>query len=161
MSGEAAEAKPIPRLVADQRPRASACLAEAVCAAAFTLSTLRDCDYGDWRGSSFDKVSARDPVAVSKWLSDPAATPHGGESLLSLIERVGEWLEGESAMNRRSIVVTHPTIIRAAIVHAIEAPPKSFWRIDIAPLSITRLSGTGGRWSLMATGGAMSDLSLD
>jgi broad specificity phosphatase PhoE len=43
------------------------------------------------------------------------------------------------AHHRQSIVVTDPAIIRAAIVHAIEATPQSFWRIDIAPLSITRL----------------------
>jgi broad specificity phosphatase PhoE len=47
---------------------------------------------------------------------------------------------------------THPAIIRAAIVHAIEADSHSFWRIDIAPLSITRLSGLGGRWNLSAAG---------
>jgi len=53
-------------------------------------------------------------------------------------------------MAARIIVVTHATIIRAAIVHAIDATPQSFWRIDIAPLSGTRLSGTQGRWNLVS-----------
>lgn len=119
---------------------------------AIALSALRDCDYGAWRGSSFDEVLARDPEAVSRWLSDPTATPHGGESLLSLMQRVAEWLVGEQAHHQQSMVVTHASIIRAAIVHAIEAPPQSFWRIDIAPLSITRLRGTDGRWNLTAVG---------
>jgi broad specificity phosphatase PhoE len=48
--------------------------------------------------------------------------------------------------------VTHASIIRAAVVHAIEAGPQSLWRIDIAPLSITRLSGTNGRWNLTSAG---------
>jgi broad specificity phosphatase PhoE len=68
------------------------------------------------------------------------------------MQRVAEWLEGEKARNHRAIVVTHATIIRAAIIHAIDAGPKSFWRIDIAPLSITRLSGANGRWNLSSTG---------
>jgi broad specificity phosphatase PhoE len=78
--------------------------------------------------------------------------PHGGESILSVMQRVAGWLAVEQTQHRRSIVVTHATIIRSAIVHAIGAPPQSFWRIDIAPLSITRLSGSNGRWNLSAAG---------
>lgn len=126
--------------------------AEALQLKAIALSALRDCDYGAWRGSSFDEVLARDPEAVSRWLRDPTATPHGGESLLSLMQRVAEWLAGEQGHHQQSIVVTHATIIRAAVVHAIEATPQSFWRIDVAPLSMTCLSGTNGRWNLVSAG---------
>jgi broad specificity phosphatase PhoE len=85
-------------------------------------------------------------------LRDPAATPHSGESILGLLQRVAQWLAGENDKHRRLIVVTHATIIRAAIVHIIEAPAQSFWRLDIAPLSVTRLSGANGRWNLAAAG---------
>jgi broad specificity phosphatase PhoE len=117
---------------------------------------LRDCDYGRWSGQSFDDVSAREPDAIATWLRDPAAAPHGGESLLGLSQRVATWLDGELGQHRQSIVVTHAAIIRAAIVHAIEATPQSFWRIDVAPLSCTRLSGNNGRWNLASAGCAMS-----
>jgi broad specificity phosphatase PhoE len=111
---------------------------------------LCDCDYGRWSGSTFDDVCAREPEAAAAWLSDPAAVPHGGESILSVMRRVAGWLAAEQTQHRRSIIVTHATIIRSAIVHAIAAPPQSFWRIDIAPLSITRLSGSNGRWNFVA-----------
>jgi broad specificity phosphatase PhoE len=107
-----------------------------------------------WTGSTFDGVHAREPEAAAEWLRDPAAAPHGGESILQLLQRVAEWLAGEQVYYRQSIVVTHPVIVRAAIVHAIEATPQSFWRIDIAPLSITRLSGVEGRWNLRLAGWA-------
>lgn len=126
--------------------------AEALQLNAVVVSTLCDCNYGTWRGFAFDEVLARDPEAVSNWFNDPAAAPHGGESLVSLTRRVGEWLSVEKTMNRKSIVVTHAAIIRAAIIHAIDAAPKSFWRIDIAPLSITHLSGTKDRWNLASLG---------
>jgi broad specificity phosphatase PhoE len=112
---------------------------------------LRDCDYGSWSGESLKDIRAREPEAVAAWLGDPQATPHGGESVLGLMQRVAGWLLGEQA-SQRSIVVTHSAIIRAAILHAIGAPPQSFWRIDIAPLSITRLSGDGSRWNLSSSG---------
>ena len=70
--------------------------------------------------------------------------------MLSLMQRAAGWLDGENGRAGLSIVVTHATIIRAAIVHAIKAGPESFWRIDIAPLSVTRLSGKDGRWILLA-----------
>jgi broad specificity phosphatase PhoE len=97
-------------------------------------------------------VQARDPEGVSAWLNDPAAAPHGGESLLSLMQRVAQWLDAEKTANRKSILITHASIIRAAIVHALGAPPHAFWRIDIAPLSMTRLSGAHGRWNLASSG---------
>jgi broad specificity phosphatase PhoE len=114
--------------------------------------TLRDCDYGAWSGRSIEDVHAREPEAVAAWLRDPAATPHGGESVLRLMQRVAAWLQGEQAYSRSSLVVTHSAVIRAAIVCAIGAPPQSFWRIDIAPLSVTRLSGDGSRWNLVSSG---------
>jgi broad specificity phosphatase PhoE len=120
------------------------------------LSVLRECDYGAWQGRTFEEILAADPKGVDEWLRDPAAAPHGGESLLRLTQRVAQWLEGEKVMERRSILVTHAGIVRAAIVHAIDAPAKSFWRIDIAPLSVTRLSGRDGRWNLVSAGCVMS-----
>lgn len=126
--------------------------AEAFRLDAMPQPLLRDCDYGAWSGRSFNEVYAHEPRAVAAWLHDPAATPHGGESILSLMQRVTHWLAAEHAHHRQSIVVTHAAIIRAAIVQAIEATPQSFWRIDIAPLSCTRLSGANGRWNLISAG---------
>jgi broad specificity phosphatase PhoE len=113
---------------------------------------LRDCDYGTWRGLSFNDVHAREPEAVAAWLDDPSAAPHGGESILALLARVADWLSGEQRQHDRAIAVTHSAIIRAAIVHAIAAAPQAFWRIDIAPLSFTRLSSVDGRWNLASAG---------
>jgi broad specificity phosphatase PhoE len=121
---------------------------------ATSLPALRDCDYGAWKGQTFDALLEREPNSTEAWLRDPAATPHGGESLLSLMARVAQWLDAENAVDGQAILVTHATIIRAAIIHAIQAPPDSFWRVDIAPLSITRLSGMDGRWNLTCAGSA-------
>ena len=113
---------------------------------------LRECHYGAWKGCAFADIQARDPEGISAWLKDPGATPHGGESLLGLMQRVAHWLDAATATDRNAIVVAHASIIRAAIVHALGAPPQSFWRIDVAPLSATRLSGAHGRWNVASSG---------
>ena len=127
--------------------------ADALGLNAETQPALRECDYGSWRGRAYDEVAAAEPEAMAEWLRDPSAAPHGGETLQSLLERVGVWLAAQNAPQRRTLVVTHPSIIRASIVHAIEAQPHSFWRIDVAPLSVARLSGDGRRWNFTALAG--------
>ncbi|WEH36989.1 histidine phosphatase family protein [Streptomyces sp. AM 4-1-1] len=111
-------------------------------------------DLGRWRGRPLAEVSAGEPAAVSAWLADPAASPHDGESLLDLCARVGDWLDarqeggGEAPSVQRVLAVGEPSVVRAAVVHALALPPQAFWRLDVAPLTLTELSGRSGRWNL-------------
>jgi broad specificity phosphatase PhoE len=116
---------------------------------------LRDCDYGTWRGQTLSEVELRQPEGVLAWLTDPGAAPHRGESILQLITRIGGWLEEQRAPNH-TIAVTHPAVIRSALVHVFEAPPSSFWRIDIVPLSITDLRWNGRVWTVRSSGCALA-----
>jgi broad specificity phosphatase PhoE len=129
--------------------------AEALGLNASVQPMLRECDYGRWAGRAFGEIVAHEPDAANSWLHDPAAAPHGGEAILGLIRRVATWLADEQARGQRSITVTHSTIIRAAMVHVMDAPSQSFWRIDIRPLSVTRLSGKGDRWNVISSGCAL------
>jgi broad specificity phosphatase PhoE len=126
--------------------------ADALGLSATIQPVLRECDYGRWAGKTFDEIAASEAEGANCWLHDPAAAPHGGESILELMRRVADWLADESTRHQRSIVVTHPAIVRAAIVVIMAAPAQSFWRVDVRPLSVTRLSGRGGRWNLSAAG---------
>jgi broad specificity phosphatase PhoE len=114
--------------------------------------TLRDCDYGRWRGHASKDVARREPDAFAAWLDDPAAAPHGGESLAVLVERTQAWLAQSLAREGATLAVTHASVVRAAIVNALGAGPSAFFRIDVAPLSLARLSGRDGRWNLVALG---------
>lgn len=114
---------------------------------------LRDMDLGRWAGRTFADVEASEPQEIVRWLSDTAASPHGGESVEALLARVANWLKTVAQRQGRSIAVTHPAVIRAAIVVAIEAKPVSFWRIDIAPLNVVELGSNGSRWTLKSISG--------
>jgi broad specificity phosphatase PhoE len=111
---------------------------------------LRDCDFGRWKGQSLAQVQAQAPEAVAEWLQDPRAAPHGGESFMDVMTRVGGWMDGLAANGGTVLAITHPFIIRAAIAHALGAGPETFRHIDVAPLTRARLSNGGGRWTLAA-----------
>jgi broad specificity phosphatase PhoE len=106
---------------------------------------LADWNLGAWAGRTLDELAAQAPNDVRTWITDPTARPHGGEPLTGLIDRVGQWMDRR---NSRLVAVTHPAVIRSAIVHTLRAPADSFWRIDIAPLSVVEVRGRAGSWSL-------------
>ncbi len=115
-------------------------------------TALRDIDFGAWSGHTMATVQAAAPEAVAAWLTDASAAPHGGESVADLLGRIAPWLQEVGRQEGRLVAVTHPSVIRAAILLALAAPPGSFWRIDIAPLCRVRLRGQAGRWTLLAIG---------
>lgn len=109
---------------------------------------LADLDFGAWRGQDLNDDMS--------WIADPTAAPHGGESVTDVLNRVAAWLDDLRGSGERIAAVTHPAVIRAAVVHVLGAPPQAFWRIDVAPLSFTRLSNNGAHWTLRETGHAVN-----
>lgn len=110
---------------------------------------------GAWRGRALVDVMAEDPDGAEAWRTDPAARPHGGESLESLAERVERWLQGEASKDGRAIAVTHAEVVKAAVVRALGAPLEAFWRIDAAPLRMTVLHARDGRWTVACVNAAV------
>jgi broad specificity phosphatase PhoE len=110
---------------------------------------IAECDLGKWAGRSLEEVYAEDPTAAAQWMTDPAARPHGGESLTGFLRRVVTWLEDPSThTDGYTVAVTHAGVVKASVVHALGAPPLAFWRIDVTPLAITELHAHDGRWTL-------------
>ncbi|MEU9377284.1 histidine phosphatase family protein [Streptomyces sp. NPDC048255] len=122
---------------------------EALGYAPLAQPALRECDMGRWRGLTLAEVTAREPGSVDLWLADPRSAPHGGESLLSFISRIGGWLDTRPADDGGAIVaVAEPSVVRAAVVYALNAPPRTYWNLDVRPLSTVTLTGWSGRWHL-------------
>ena len=122
--------------------------AEALRLEATPLPELADCGFGRWRGQRLHEVQAREPAALETWLSDLSAAPHGGDSLQGVGERALGWLDGLLTEQGQIIAITNSIVIRWLIVGVLEAPSRSFWRIDVTPLSCVELATNGIRWSL-------------
>ena len=68
--------------------------------------------------------------------------------IVGLVDRVGDWLESLTHDRLRTVAVTHPAVVRAAVVVVLDAAPTSFWRVDVAPVSRTVLHFRDGCWTL-------------
>jgi broad specificity phosphatase PhoE len=124
--------------------------AQLFSAEAEIVAELRDCDFGRWKGLRINQLEEQEPDALLAWIADSSAAPHGGESVVQVCERVGAWLDtlhGTLHDQGHVVAITHPFIIRAALLHALQCPPSAFNAIDIEPLSVTELR-FNGRWRL-------------
>jgi broad specificity phosphatase PhoE len=116
---------------------------------------LRECSFGRWEVQTYAEISASEPEALASWLSDPAAAPHGGESLVVLLERVDRWLrtltevaETGNVPDTTTLAFTHSGTIKAAVLAALGAPIELFWKLAVAPLSVTELRHYDEGWVL-------------
>jgi broad specificity phosphatase PhoE len=106
---------------------------------------LAECDFGAWMGRWLADV---EPDGARAWMLDPDAAPHGGETLRAFAARVAAWLDAQAEREGVAAAITHGGVVKAAVVHALDAPLRAFWQIDAAPLSLTELHAHDGRWTV-------------
>ncbi|MFY9657908.1 MAG: histidine phosphatase family protein [Methylocystis sp.] len=106
---------------------------------------LRDCDFGRWAGRALSEIEVEERDALALWLSDPRSAPHGGESLVDVLERVGAWMD---ALPRDSAVlaIAPAALLRAAIVHALAAGSRALLSLEVSPLARARLARARTAW---------------
>lgn len=126
--------------------------AEAMGLNALVDERLRECDFGRWTGLRFQQLLFKEPTKLMAWMRNPSSAPHGGESIQQVLARVAAWIDERGRDSGHTVAVTHASVIRAAIVHVIEAQLPSFWRVDVVPLSQTDLRSNGRRWVLRSMG---------
>lgn len=118
---------------------------------------LADLDCGRWAGTPVAEVAAREPDGLAGWMSEASFRGHGGESRADLSLRTAAWLERVKTAGGHAVAITHAAVIRALILHALGGPDSAFWRLDIAPLTITELRHDGRRWAVRSMGCALKD----
>ncbi|WLE61165.1 histidine phosphatase family protein [Burkholderia plantarii] len=109
---------------------------------------LADLDAGRWRGQRIVAIAQDAPEQLETWINDPAAAPHGGESFVDVLQRVGAWLDALPPDGAGTVAVTHAAVLRAALAHALGTAPEAMLRIDIAPLTRIVLTRSPRGWTL-------------
>ncbi|WP_321815729.1 MULTISPECIES: histidine phosphatase family protein [unclassified Paraburkholderia] len=115
---------------------------------------LSDTAYGAWSGRRLIDIAQETPDALAAWTRDPAfQPPGGGESFEAVRERVSAWLDAlpDAHADASLVAFTHASVIRAAVLHALDAPSAAFRQLEIAPLSVTQLRRTSSGWVWVAS----------
>lgn len=109
--------------------------------AATVDADLAGADPQEWAGLTLEEGAARDPDRLQRWLDDP--DPDG-----ELWARVSRFLGQAHGWPGTTVAVTHGGWVRMAVLQALNAPPASFWRVDVAPASLTVLHRRDRGWVL-------------
>jgi probable phosphoglycerate mutase len=102
---------------------------------------LTEIDFGGWSGLAFSELDSR-----PDWRQWNAARsisrPPGGESMLDAQHRIIGFIERlcGSAPGLRAVLVSHAEVIRAALLFYLGVALDFFWRIEIAPASLSAVA---------------------
>ena len=103
-------------------------------------------DVGEWTGRPFSALR-EDPLWQLWNRARSSARPPRGESMQELQSRVVKHLYQMSSErpDARVVVVSHAEVIRAALLHVLKLPLDEFWRVEVAPTSVSTLVIDGDR----------------
>lgn len=107
-----------------------------------TDERLRERRFGAWEGLYFDEIETQYPREYSAWKQDQVNyTPHGGETIHDLVNRLNSVVSEIVSNNREKtvVVVTHVGPIRTCVTSAFEIPVHQYRQIRIDYASITRI----------------------
>lgn len=96
---------------------------------------LEEQDFGDWENRSYAEVSFPDDLDAEELA---AFAPPGGESFADVCARVGACIDQISgaAEGEAVAIIAHAGVIRAALAHALDAPPASGIAFGVDHLSM-------------------------
>lgn len=101
---------------------------------------LRELDFGELEGRTYDEIAATQPELYARWMSEPTRVRFpGGESYadlhartLTAVARIRADHEG-----RTIVVVTHGGVVRAIVGDVLGMPAERVFRIAVDPGSVT------------------------
>ena len=112
---------------------------------------LREMDFGQWEGMTFDEVQDRYPGDLRRWTQSASAPPTGSsETFAAVLDRMGTVAERFASCYAGASVlaVTHITPVKALVAHALGAPPLALFRMELSSACFSRISYTGGEASV-------------
>jgi len=113
-------------------PRARA--VETAAALGFPVQTddrLRELDFGEFEGRTYEELERNEPDVYRVWMETPTQVRFpGGESYGDLRARATVALQELRAQHESLLVVTHGGVIRAALASWLELPDHAIFRLD-------------------------------
>jgi len=108
---------------------------------------LREIDFGQWEGKTFDEIERLYPQEVTKWSQFPPEFSFpDGESFKAFLDRIKRFASRvERAAGNSMLVFTHGGVIRSLICYWLDLAPRNYIVFDIRPASITMIELYGNK----------------
>jgi broad specificity phosphatase PhoE len=117
-------------------PRVRALETATAIAAVFGLAPavdegLRELDFGELEGRTYDEIAASEPELYRAWMTTPTKVRFpGGESFAGLKARSVAALERIRRLHEHAIIVTHGGVLRAGVAAWLSMPDEAIFRLD-------------------------------
>lgn len=141
--------EPIAAVVSSPRIRAvetAAAIAEPHGLEVCVVPDLRELDFGELEGRTYDEIAASLPEVYAAWMTKPTEVRFpGGESYadlhvrsLAAVSRLRTADEGQTV-----VAVTHGGVVRAVLSHVLGMPAERIFRLAVDPASTTTIEWLG------------------
>jgi len=109
---------------------------------------LREIEFGDWEGHTWDEIKAMFPTTAAAWeLKSPGARPGGGESLADVLDRARKVrLMFESTPGQLILVVAHGGFNRVLMSVLLDLPLSTYDSFIQPNASISVLEVERKKW---------------
>jgi alpha-ribazole phosphatase len=92
---------------------------------------LRELDFGELEGRTYDEIASSEPALYRAWMTTPTLVRFpGGESFADLKARSLAALERIRRLHESAIVVTHGGVLRAGVAAWLSMPDEAIFRLD-------------------------------
>jgi probable phosphoglycerate mutase len=109
---------------------------------------LNDIDYGAWQFKTFADAKAEDPALFAAWFATPQLIRFpNGESLQDLAARAANVVRLALARHAGEtiVLVSHDSVNRVLLLHFLDLPLSSYWRIEQSPCCINEIDFADGK----------------
>jgi alpha-ribazole phosphatase len=104
---------------------------------------LREVNFGDWEGLTYDEIKAKYPEPLAAWENDIFKNaPPNGETLERLALRVQSMLNElcEKHEDQKILIVAHGGVLQTLICLALKLPPTMYWQFHLSTASLSELA---------------------
>lgn len=111
------------------------------------LDQLRELDFGELEGRTYEEIAASRPELYERWMTEPTTLRFpGGEGYADLHARVADAVAQLRATydGRVVVAVTHGGVVRAVLAEALGMPHDRIFRLAVDTASITRVEWCEG-----------------
>lgn len=109
-----------------------------------TDDRLRELDFGDLEGRTYEEIEREQPEVFREWMTSPTTVRFpNGESYADLRDRAAAALDEVRRRYPVAVVVTHGGVIRAGLAGWLELPDHAIFRLDQRYCGVTVVDWLG------------------